>query len=216
MEELLRRGTLAKYRKCQIITGPTEQVPALYIITEGLIKAYVREKSGEENIQIIYGPGEVFPLPWLVTHKPLNMYYESLTDCQVVKLDEVQTLQLLQSDAAITFPFLQQVIRQFMVYKARVDNLEYRFARERIAYRLLFLAKRFGKVDDGTITMPRFNQEEIGTATNVSREGVSRELKRFERLGYISYLPGKITILNPDGLRKELASADTPIFFDDI
>jgi CRP-like cAMP-binding protein len=110
---------------------------------------------------------------------------------------------------------LKQIVRQFVAYKARVDNLEYKFARERVAYQLLFLARRFGVAEDGVVSMNRFSQEEIGSATNVSREGVSRELKRFERLKYIRYVPGKL-LLDPDRLRSELAPKDAPLFIDDL
>ncbi len=216
MEELLRLGKIAKYKKGEILIRPTDIGGELFIINKGLVHAYTIEESGEKNIHIIYGPGEAFPLAWLIRKEPLAVYYESLSSCEVVKVAAHQAVELLKSDASASFEMLCKVIQQFVAYKARVDNLEYKFARERVAYTLLLLARRFGDKKDGTITLPKFSHEEIGQAINVSRESVGRELKRFEKYGFIRYSPGKLKIIDETGLHKEVAPANTPLFIDDI
>lgn len=216
MDELLKAGKKIKYRKGEILIRPSDIGGELFVIVDGMIHAYTIEESGEKNIHTIYGPGEMFPLAWIIKKKPLNIYYEAISDCEVVKIAVDKTVKLLQADTSVSFAMLHKVIEQFIAYKARVDNLEYKFARERVAYRLLLLARRFGQEKDGVITLPRFSQEEIGSATNVSRESVGRELKRFEKLGLIKYESRKLEILDQAGLHKEIAPIDTPLFIDDL
>lgn len=216
MEELLKVGTKIKYRKGEILIRPSDIGGELFIIVDGMVHAYTIEESGEKNIHTIYGPGEMFPLAWIIKKKPLNIFYEALSDCEVTKVAADKAIKLLRTDADASFAMLRKVIEQFVAYKGRVDNLEYKFARERVAYRLLLLGRRFGQEKDGVITLPRFSQEEIGSATNVSRESVGRELKRFEKIGLIKYEPGTLKILDRNGLHKEIAPIGTPLFIDDM
>lgn len=216
MDELIQLGRSIAYKKGEVLVRPSDESGIFYCITSGMVRAYTIEESGEKNIQIINGPSELFPISWLIKKQLPNLYYEALSDCVVVRMHTDDATRLLESSAQVSFAMLKQIVSQFVAYKARVDNLEYKFARERIAYHLLFLARRFGTDEDGVITMNRFSQEEIGSATNVRREGVSRELKRFERLKYIEYTPGKLVLLDPAGLRLELAPKDVPLFIDDL
>ena len=216
MDELLNAGRKVKYRKGEILIRPSDVGGELFILVNGLVHSYTIEESGEKNIHLIYGTGEIFPLAWIIKKKPLSVYYEALSDCEIVKVSADKAVELMHANADTSFTMLTKVIEQFVAYKARVDNLEYKFARERVAYRLLLLGKRFGKVNGDVITLPRFSQEEIGSATNVSRESVNREMSRFEKLGYIKYSPGELQILSQDGLHKEIAPIDSPLFIDDM
>lgn len=216
MEQLLKLGTPQRYRKGEVLIRPGGAVGTMFVIVTGMVHVYTIEESGDKNIQIIYGPDDLLPLSRLINIELSTVFYEALSDCEVLRIDVQEAMDLLKRDPQVSFDTLQHVIAQLMQFKLRVDNLEYTYARERIAYRLLQLAKRFGKQQDDKLLIYRFSQEEIGSMTNVSRESVGRELRRFERLGYITYRSDQIEISNPEGLRKELAAPESPLFIDDI
>lgn len=216
MDELLKLGRKSIYRKGEILVRPQDIGRELFIVVTGVLHAYTIENSGDKNVQIIYGEGDIFPIAVIAKKSLHNVYYEALSECEVVRLEVEKLLGLLQSDAGLAFDVLNQVVGQFIQYKARVDNLEYKYVRERIAYQLLFLGRKFGEVKDGIVTMHRFGQDEIGSTTNVGRESVSRELKRFQRLNYIAYEGGKLKLTNVAALRKELAMPESPLFIDDM
>ena len=220
MEDLFRSqtGKRANYKKGELILRSNEDTEDFFVIERGLVTVYGISNIGEKYIHIVYGEREVFPLRWLVDSTSLNLYYEAGTDCTVMRYNKKRFLETLHVDASVGFAMLLQVVRQFSVYIARVDNLEYKFAQERIAYRLLLLAKRFGtrkKGSSGYIELPVVSQEEIGSAINLSREGVSRGLRRFKKLGYIMYSDRKLVILNREGLRKELGNSERTLFIDE-
>ena len=216
VDRLLQIGKTLTYKKGEIIYRPTDLDGQLFIIKSGMVHVYTIEESGEIKVHIVYGANEIFPISWVIKRKPLNVFYEALTDCEITKVNGDVAIDIMKEDATACFAMLEQTIKQFVMYSARVDNLEYKFVRERIAYSLLFLGRRFGKEEGEHITMHRFSQDLIANTSNVSRENVSRELKRFERLGYIDYKFGFLKILNKHALRKELAHEDTPLFIDDI
>lgn len=216
MDEILALGRKSFYKKGEILLRPSDFGGVIFCITKGMLHAYTIEKLGYKNVQILYGSGDVFPAAWILRTKPLDIYYEALTECEVIKIQEEDLRQLLGSSQTATFQMLEQISRQFVLYKARVDNLEYSFARERLAYGLLLLAKKFGKTTGEHIELPRLSQDEIGSATNVSRESVSRELRRFKRLGFISYSASAIKILNIKEIRHEITQEDSPLLIDNL
>lgn len=216
MDELVKAGRAVRYKKGEILIRPLDDPTYLCILNSGMVHSYVITKQGEKNIQLIYGPHEIFPLAWMASSSPLNIYYEAVVETEVVRVRLDVVKQMVATDLAISNSLLAQTIRQFILFKARVDNLEYKFARERIAYRLLLLGHRFGITQDGVVTMPKFSQEEIGSTTNVSRESVSRELKRFEHLGYIEHRAKQIRILNAKALRIEISDDDSTQFIYEI
>lgn len=216
MDQLIKLGTPQRYRKGEVLIRPGGAIGALFVIVTGMVHVYTIEESGDKNIQIIYGPDDVLPLSRLINIELSTVFYEALSDCEVLRIDVEAAMNLLRHDSQISFEVLQHVIAQLMQYKLQVDNLEYTYARERIAYRLLQLAKRFGRQHGDKLVIYRFSQEEIGSMTNVSRESVGRELRRFERLGYITYRSDQMEISNPEALRKELAPPSSPLFIDDV
>lgn len=217
MDELEQVGRPVQYVKGEILIHPSDPGDDVFLLKVGIIRAYTISASGAKNIQLMYGHGEVFPVSHLVHKRLQNVYYEALTDCKVVRMQTKALVPYLQSNAAAGYAMLTTVAKEFIVYKARVDILEYQYARERVAYQLLLLGKRFGKQEDGDeLVMQHFPQDVLAESCNVSRESVNRELKRFERLGYIVREPGQLRILSTVEMRKQIAPLDTPLFIDDL
>jgi CRP-like cAMP-binding protein len=216
MDDILKLGRRAVYASGEILLRPSDEGHVVFSIVSGMVHVYTIEQSGIKNIHIIYGTGDIFPSSWAVQSRPLNLFYEAITDCEVAKIRQEDLEQLLQGNAAASFAMLKQMARQFMWFKANIDNLEYKYARERLAYRLLLIGRKFGTVKGDGLLLYRLSQDELASSTNVSRESVNRELRRFERLGYVTYEHGKQMYIRPTELRKELAPDDTPLFIDDL
>jgi len=216
MDELAAFGTTAHYYKGELLLRPSDSNDEIFLLRKGIVRSYTISSSGDKNIQLMYQTAEIFPVAHLVNKRLQNVYYEAITDCEVVRIPAPKVTAYLQQHDRVGFEVLGKVIQEFIVYKARVDVLEYRFARERVAYQLLLLSKRFGRVEDEQIVMPHFSQDVLAESCNVSRESVNRELKRFERLGYLRREQGQLHIVDPVSMRKQVAPLDTPLFIDDL
>lgn len=99
---------------------------------------------------------------------------------------------------------LNQVVDQFKIYTLRVENLEYTRTRERIAYRMLLFASRFGTIEQEVVTIPRVSGKTVASAISMSEEAVSREMARLKNMGIISYSPGKVHLLDTERLRNQI------------
>lgn len=202
---LQEAGRLVKFKKGEIIIRPYDNVKSIFVIISGLVKSYTINKNGEEFTRIMYRENEIFPLSWIADRARNDVFYGAVSDCQIYLVPRDAFVEKLKTSVDVTYATLHKVIEQYTVLVSRIDNLEYKYARERLAFRLLLLAARFGeKQPDGSIVLPTLSQQDLGSTINLTRESVSRELARFERLGVLKTEKGKIIVLKTDGLSKEL------------
>ena len=203
--QLFAAGTLASFKGGEIIARSDESNDTTYMIKSGYVKVYSLNSHGEEYLHIIYRAGEIFPIIWMAGKLQQGVFYAAIDNVSVYSLPGNFLLEKVRNDARLSMAMTMQVIRQFNIYVDRVDNLEYKFGRERLAYRLLFLASRFGRntARGLTIDVP-LTQKSLGTSINLSRETVARELHRLETRGLVVYEDRRIIILNVDHLCNEL------------
>ena len=190
----------------QILLIDEDRPRAMYYIGSGYVRVYSVNSRKEQYTHIIYGPGEIFPLTWLTKQTRSNVLYGALTDCEIycVELDSFN--RDLQKDNGLSYGMLQQAIEQYRLYTMRVDNLEYKYASERLAYRLILLSNRFGERSGDAITiMPPLTHQLLGSSLNLSRESVSREMEKLVRKGLVRYNQARqIVIPDIQSLSKEL------------
>lgn len=193
-DQLLReffqeKGRLLKYARGEVIVHAHDELQGVHYIANGCVKAYGIDDRGEQYVHIVYKAGELFPLVRLVDPTPAYSFYSAFTDCQVYRVSQNSILEALDNNLGVTKALLEKAVLQFRLYANRIDNLQYKFARERLIYRLLFLASRFGRRnEDGSYTiMAPFTQQIIGDSINLSRESVSREFDRLRSMDLIAY-----------------------------
>ena len=206
-----RSGRKVSFEQDGIILHPDDDSNGLYLITEGYAKIYSVTNRGEEYVHLIYDRGEIFPVLSLIKGTRRNVFHQALTPCTLLYIDNETLSRELLSDPIVTFSILQRVVEQFKVYGDRIDNLEYKYARERVAYRLLFLASRFGaKQDDTYVLQAPLTQQTIGSSINLSRESASREIERFAKKGMLRYNGRQLIITDVKGLMGEIRQPVSP------
>lgn len=199
-------------KKGEIFLQPHEVPDYAYMIKSGIVKIY-SEKSNEIVVQALYGKGDVFTYTSLFFNQELAFYYQALTDCTFTMIPKDMFVAAAQSNPQFSYMLLQQCITLVSVFKYRVDNLEFKYARERLAYRVLFLAARFGDANGAYLRLPPISQEVLGATINLSRETVSKEIKRFVRLGFVRTKSSRLEITDVDGLIAEAGfNGDLPLF----
>lgn len=157
------------------------------LIVQGFVSVYSISDEGDRYAHVIYKSGELFPLIWVLNGKRRKVFYEALSDVVVAEADKSQFLKLIKTDPQITFDVLEQLSQQFYIFADRLDNLEYKSAKEKVAYRLMFLASRFGEREgNSAVIKAPLTHAVISETVNLARETVSRELEKLEKAGIIS------------------------------
>ncbi len=202
---------LLHFKKGEVLARPAQPPAGVYFIEKGFVKVYTISDSGNEYVHIIYKAGEVFPLIWALKSITRNVFYEALAPTRVRVMPKSDFLELIETDHDACRLFLDKVTEQFGILADRLDNLEYSHARERVIYRLLFLAGRFGeKIEDGILINAPVTQQLLASTINLQRETVSREVESLEAARLISYANHKIVIRNLKKLTKMISEPVSP------
>jgi len=210
LESLFESGTRVNYSKGETIIRPEDVPRGVFLITEGYVKSYDITKYGEENLLVIRKAGQLFPILWTMTNERTAVFYQAMSDVTMYRLDKEKCLERLDSDPDFVRAILKQVLTMYEIHSQRVLNLEYRTAPERIAYRIIILADRFGaKTADGIEIQAPIRHQDIAESVNCSRETASRELAKLVKRGLIGSSNGHLVLKDPDYLMEMVGVQDT-------
>lgn len=205
LREYFRNGRLRKYAAGEVILSGAEVSGAFYI-QSGFVKIYSISDAGSQYMHIIYKQGEVFPLIWILRGIRRRVFYEAMSDVEIYEIGKSDFLEALKTDSNVTFAILRQLAEQYGIYADRLDNLQYKSAYERVAYRILFLASRFGQQRGKKILINApITHEVIAESVNLARESVSRQVEKIQKKGFISYNRGRIVINDVRAFSREFS-----------
>jgi CRP/FNR family transcriptional regulator len=214
LQALFESAKLTKYAPGEIITRSEDMPRVMHCLKSGFMRVYSVSPRGEEYLHIVYKSGELFPLIGMTEKVQHGVYYEALDTVETYSLPMDEFTAQVQADAKLSYALTMQVMAQFNIYIDRVDNLQYKFGRERLVYRILFMASRFGRrTERGIVIDVPVTQKVLGSSINLSRETVARELRRLEDRGLVTYEDRKIVILNFQQLGSELKDPINPDFW---
>lgn len=203
--EVFNKGAVKKFAAGELVTSG-EDAKGVFLIRAGFIKVYSISDEGNEYLHIIYKPGETFPLIWALLGLRRRVFYEALTDCTLNVLAKAEFIEETSRNAEFSFGVLKSLAEQFYVYADRIDNLQYKTAYEKVVYRLLFLAGRFGSNNgEGILIELPVTHELISESINLARESVSRQIEKLEKQNLISYEKGYIILKDAKALSREFS-----------
>ncbi len=177
------------YKKGEVIISEDDTPEYLYCVSSGVVKVYTITKFGERNVLEIHTAGEIFSLPALLAKRISGLYYEAASAVEVRKMPKKSFYEALSRSHIVSQAVIWQLLTLLNMYGSRIKNLAYRSARERMASRLLSLAKRFGNYDENSgytsIEVPLTHQE-LADSLSITRETATRVIDEFKRHDYIS------------------------------
>ncbi|HET9174592.1 MAG TPA: Crp/Fnr family transcriptional regulator [Candidatus Saccharimonadales bacterium] len=188
LAEFFRSGPLRTLDRKEVIASQFVNTDKLYLLETGYVKVVSYTGKGDSQIQHIYGPLEVFPLTHLsfVTEKPINFF----KNLDFVALGDVAVREKHCTDFEAFIcqkpeVLMALVAQQYFIFD-RLYNISLTSASQRVIYRLLTLADRFGTKQDGhTLINLHITIQEIADTINVSRETTGRVLNELENKGFI-------------------------------
>jgi CRP/FNR family cyclic AMP-dependent transcriptional regulator len=205
---LFVKGQPMAFGAGDVIMGNHDTPDGVYFINSGFVKIYSISNEGDEYMHIVYGHGEIFPLAWAYLGAgERSLFYEAISDVVVWRISREAFIQKINSDIELSNAMGEQLARQFKIFNVRIDNLEYKKADERIAYRLLFLASRFGIKDkDSVIIEAPITHTIFANSINLVRESVSREIEKLTKKGIIKKVNNHIIITNIAALEAKISN----------
>lgn len=191
-----------EYKKNEVIFSEGGKAETLYFVNEGKIKLYKYNKDGKEQILHILSDGDFFGELNLLKESKYGFNAKALSDSKICTLGKDELKQILLSKPEIAIKVLEVVSERLSKIESLAQNLATNDVDSRMAYLLIDLGKKYGSEEENklNINLP-INREDMASYIGVTRETISRKLKKLEYEGIIK-VDGtkKIVILN----KKEL------------
>lgn len=183
IRQLFQKGQPLTYGKDEIILGNDGAPNGVYYIDSGYVKSYSISDEGDEYLHLVYGQGEIVPIIWgYLGIEPEGLFFETISECTAWRVAREVFIDFIKTDIELSHAMSLQLAHQFRIHLDRLDNLEYKKASERVAYRILFLASRFGVKDgDDIVVDAPITHEDFANSINLARESVSRQIATLER-----------------------------------
>jgi CRP-like cAMP-binding protein len=154
-----------------------------YWITKGRVMVVSCTKDGIERIQHIYQEKELFPVKQIFDNEQYDVAFLAFTDVIVRSKPIADFLEFIQHDADV----MLRIIRQQTAVFDGLVNLNYETAEQRIAFKLITLAKRFGesKNNFALVSCPVTIQE-LASTVRVSTSTTGKILNKFVKAGAVA------------------------------
>lgn len=193
IENFFGKYRVRRYSKGQVLILDGDQTEYVYNIVSGRVKQYDVTYRGDEIILNTFKPPAFFPMSLAINQTPNPYTYEAETDIEVRQAPAAEVVQFLHDNPAVTFDLLSRVYRGTDALLNRMAHLMASSAKGRLMFELLIACRRFGKKEGAGYTLV-MNETDLGARAGLSRETVSREMRKLEKEGFVQVKSGTVAI----------------------
>ena len=210
LRELVGEERRLHYNKRQIIQS-TDTQNKFSLVKKGYIKRYLITNTGSLGIEVIYGPGDVFPLTLLfkkifgrdINDSPETYYYEAMTDVDICSIDADLLVDKINKNPLLYESLFMECGTRLHSTLNGLESLTLRTSYNRLAHQIVYLAGRFGKETSRGITLAiPLTHQDLANILGLTRETVSGNMIELRKKGLVK--TGRhITIPDIDKLVEE-------------
>ena len=178
-----------EFRRGEAIYTQGDACETVMYIQAGGVKLSVLSKTGREAVVAMLGPGDFFGEGCLAG-QPVRMGSASaVMSSTILLVNKNSMVGLLHKQHALSDRFIAHMLaRNIRIEEDLVDQL-FNSSEKRLARTQLLLA-RYGKHDQPVRDVPPISQETLAEMVGTTRSRVNFFMKKFERLGFITYKDG--------------------------
>ena len=186
------------FSKGTILLSQGDSVTAAGLLLSGKLKAYRLNRQGEENLQSVLGPGNMFGDMLMATDNGKSPVTVECTEDARVLFVPFGSIMAAPGDFGdrLRVNLLHELSARYWALNRKVRYLSERSLRGRIALFLLDAAHDQG---GPTFTLP-MTREAMASLLGVNRSALSRELSRMEKDGLLAVYRGSFRLLSREGL----------------
>ena len=189
LKSVMSKGRKTKFLKKQIIQSTDDRRVFNYIIS-GYVKRYLITNEGSLAVEVIYGPGDAFPITLAfsalfnqtINESPEIFYYETVTDVEAYTITETELKQIVYNNPGLYKDLMGVAGKRLHSTLQGLENIALKDAYSRLAHELYFLAVRFGQeTADGTRILIPLTHQDLAGILSVTRETISTNMVRLKK-----------------------------------
>ena len=201
--EIVKTINHKEFIKGDVIFTEGNLANTLYFINEGQIKLYKYTKDGKEQILHVLSEGDFFGELDLIKPSEYGFNSKTIVDSKICTLTKEEMKDIMMRKPEIGIKLLETVGERLSKVESLVQSLATNDVDSRMAYLLIDLMDKYGEITEKNISIKLpLSREEMANYIGVTRETISRKLKKFEDEKLIKIDGIKnIIILDSEGLK---------------
>jgi len=173
----------------------------LYAVCSGAVKIATPSEKGKDAILNSIGPGQIFGEIAALDGGARTADAVTLEDCEFMIIERRDILDLMREQPDVAHKFIEVLCARIRRTSEQVEDIVFLGLPARLAKTLLQISA------EGT-TGIRTTQQELSQIIGTSRESTNKQLREWEKQGFIKLGRGTVSILLPQGLRQILTMND--------
>lgn len=192
------------FKKGETIIRPEEQPHGVFYLKKGYARLYSISKNAQELTFIIYKPEDFFPTIWPITSSPILYYTEAMTAVEVYQAPVEEFRNFIKSNSDVLFELTGRIVTRLGGLLNRMEYAMFGNAHNKVASIILISAERFGAPSkENIIIQVPLTHQDIANLLGVTRETVSIEMKKLQKMGFIDYKGKYLVVKNAQKLKEE-------------
>lgn len=210
LHELVQMSTVERYATGEWIYHLGDGVRGLFVVVTGSLENSILQEKGGRYVLDYVPPGGVIGLIPTLDRQTALTDVRAHAESVVVLVPGDPFRKLINSRSELLLTLVADLCDNVRRFGAHIERLAMVPLRERVAYALVSLAKRYGQAIGGRIEIGlKVSQDDLAGMLSVSRQRVNAELRALVGEGIIASRYRHITILDVKRLAARIADRDS-------
>jgi CRP-like cAMP-binding protein len=201
LQEVSDQKVMNSFKRGQVLFHEGNPAFGVYCISTGKVKLTKISENGKETLLGISGPGDVIGFQHILKSGINDVTATALEETKVCFIDRQFLNKKIQDEPSCAMELLSHLAKDMADMQERMANFTNKNVRERVAYLLVDLAKKYGtETGHGVRLGIQLSRDEMASMLGIASETLIRELSVLKDDGIIEQ-EGKVIILKK---KKEL------------
>lgn len=209
IDTLLKYSRVECYPQGEEILAKDSPANCMMLVLRGRVRVSSISVAGREIVLNIINPGGIVGEIGMLDGGVRSGDAVAMDDCELLVLNRRDFMPLLERHADICLMLIKILCEKLRRTSEQVEDLVFRDVEQRIAKALLQLCHRFGRADDASSSRElHLSQSELAHIIGITRESVNKQLKIWQRAGFIDLAKESIIIRNAAALEQLIKGSD--------
>ena len=204
IKDFFSQYKIRRYDKGQIMIFPGDDPQHIFYIVSGVVRMYDVSYRGDEIVVNIFKSPAFLPMSWAINKTPNEYFYQAAGPVEVRLAEPDEVLTFVKENPDILYDLMSRVYRGTDAMLQRIVHLMGGSAKGRLMYEILIECRRFGENKPDGISIISITETELAARAGLSRETVSREMRKLIAEQLLTIKSGTITVKNMSAFEDKL------------
>lgn len=194
VSEFFEQYKTRRYSKGQILIFGDDNPDHIFYLKKGTVRQYDLSYRGDEIVVNVYREKTFFPMAWAINRTPNKYFFQAASDIEVILGDVDEVEKFIKSNPDVLFELTSRIYKGMDGLLGRMVHLMGGSAKGRLMYEILIECRRFGTELENNGCEISITESELAARAGLSRETVSREMRKIINEKLLVVARGKITV----------------------